>query len=187
MVDTHRLFRNSCLNFNSTYSGSGQVSPSFSPSKPDCHFSADLCVKQATWMKSMYLAFTGYVSGLVGPDRSSHPLHLVERDTGGNCRRGSCWEDLGLKHAKLKADAWALAGRQHTESWLHGEGGCEASKAPTGEKISSWLFPSHRSAIAAGLHGYNGVLVGLLMAVFSAKGDYHWWLLLPVALVSMTW
>ncbi|XP_032867103.1 urea transporter 2-like [Tyto alba] len=42
-----------------------------------------------------------------------------------------------------------------------------------------------RSAISAGLYGYNGVLVGLLMAVFSAKGDYHWWLLLPVALVSM--
>ncbi|KAB1256335.1 Urea transporter 2 [Camelus dromedarius] len=44
-----------------------------------------------------------------------------------------------------------------------------------------------RSAIAAGLHGYNGVLVGLLMAVFSDKGDYYWWLLLPVILMSMTW
>ncbi|NXO66300.1 UT2 protein, partial [Phainopepla nitens] len=40
--------------------------------------------------------------------------------------------------------------------------------------------------IAAGLYGYNGLLVGLLMAVFSADGDYNWWLLLPVALVSMT-
>jgi len=45
----------------------------------------------------------------------------------------------------------------------------------------------HRSAIAAGLHGYNGILVGLLMAVFSDKGDYYWWLLPPVAVVSMCW
>uniref|UniRef100_A0A8D0GZN8 Urea transporter n=1 Tax=Sphenodon punctatus TaxID=8508 RepID=A0A8D0GZN8_SPHPU len=48
------------------------------------------------------------------------------------------------------------------------------------------LLSQDRSAIAAGLHGYNGVLVGLLMAVFSDMGDYYWWLLLPVALVSMT-
>lgn len=187
-MDTHRLFRNSCRNFNSTYSGSGEVRSSFSPSKPDPHFNADLCVKQAIWMKSTYLAFAGYVPGLVGPNRSSHQLHLMQRYTGCNCRRGSWgWEDTGLKHVKLKVGARALAGRHHTESWLHGEGGGDASKAPAGEKISRWLFLSHRSAIAAGLYGYNGVLVGLLMAVFSAKGDYHWWLLLPVALVSMTW
>ncbi|NXD10530.1 UT2 protein, partial [Nothocercus nigrocapillus] len=52
--------------------------------------------------------------------------------------------------------------------------------------LTALMLGQDRSAIAAGLHGYNGVLVGLLMAVFSAKGDYHWWLLLPVALVSMT-
>lgn len=46
---------------------------------------------------------------------------------------------------------------------------------------------SPRSAIAAGLQGYNGVLVGLLMAVFSDKGDYYWWLLLPVIIMSMAW
>lgn len=45
----------------------------------------------------------------------------------------------------------------------------------------------HRSTIAAGLHGYNGILVGLLMAVFSDKGDYYWWLLPPVAVISMAW
>lgn len=39
----------------------------------------------------------------------------------------------------------------------------------------------------AGLHGYNGVLVGLLMAVFSDKGSYYWWLLLPVIVMSMSW
>ncbi|KAM8793565.1 urea transporter 2-like [Eudromia elegans] len=52
--------------------------------------------------------------------------------------------------------------------------------------LTALMLGQDRSAIAAGLHGYNGVLVGLLMAVFSAKGDYHWWLLLPVALVSTT-
>ncbi|NXF44348.1 UT2 protein, partial [Oceanites oceanicus] len=52
--------------------------------------------------------------------------------------------------------------------------------------LTALILGQDRSAIAAGLYGYNGVLVGLLMAVFSTKGDYHWWLLLPVALVSMT-
>ncbi|GAB0202708.1 urea transporter 2-like [Grus japonensis] len=51
--------------------------------------------------------------------------------------------------------------------------------------LTALILGQDRSAIAAGLYGYNGVLVGLLMAVFSAKGDYHWWLLLPIALVSM--
>uniref|UniRef100_A0A8C3UQ99 Urea transporter n=2 Tax=Catharus ustulatus TaxID=91951 RepID=A0A8C3UQ99_CATUS len=52
--------------------------------------------------------------------------------------------------------------------------------------LTALILGQDRSAVAAGLHGYNGVLVGLLMAVFSADGDYNWWLLLPVALVSMT-
>ncbi|XP_010003338.1 PREDICTED: urea transporter 2 [Chaetura pelagica] len=51
--------------------------------------------------------------------------------------------------------------------------------------LTALILGQDKSAIAAGLHGYNGVLVGMLMAIFSAKGDYHWWLLLPVALVSM--
>lgn len=49
------------------------------------------------------------------------------------------------------------------------------------------LLCAPRSAIMAGLHGYNGVLVGLLMAVFSDKGNYYWWLLLPVIVMSMSW
>ncbi|NXF11054.1 UT2 protein, partial [Smithornis capensis] len=52
--------------------------------------------------------------------------------------------------------------------------------------LTALILGQDRSAMAAGLYGYNGVLVGLLMAVFSAEGDYHWWLLLPVALMSMT-
>ena len=46
---------------------------------------------------------------------------------------------------------------------------------------------AHRSTIAAGLHGYNATLVGILMAVFSDKGNYFWWLLFPVCAISMTW
>ncbi|NXJ70592.1 UT2 protein, partial [Rostratula benghalensis] len=52
--------------------------------------------------------------------------------------------------------------------------------------LTALILSQDRSAIAAGMYGYNGVLVGLLMAIFSAKGDYHWWLLLPIVLMSMT-
>ncbi len=46
---------------------------------------------------------------------------------------------------------------------------------------------SLRGAIANGLYGYNGILVGLLMAVFSNAGDWYWWLLLPNIFMSMAW
>ncbi|XP_061118136.1 urea transporter 2-like [Conger conger] len=52
--------------------------------------------------------------------------------------------------------------------------------------ISALLLHQSRGAIAAGLYGYNGILVGLLMAVFSDKGDWYWWLLLPNIFMSMT-
>ncbi|XP_078406630.1 urea transporter 2-like isoform X2 [Cetorhinus maximus] len=52
--------------------------------------------------------------------------------------------------------------------------------------LAALMLSQNRSAIAAGLYGYNGILVGLLMAVFCDKGDWHWWLLLAVIFVSMT-
>ncbi|XP_055273256.1 urea transporter 2 [Moschus berezovskii] len=52
--------------------------------------------------------------------------------------------------------------------------------------LTALILSQDKSAIAAGLHGYNGVLVGLLLAVFSDKGDYFWWLLLPVIVMSMS-
>ncbi|XP_057554910.1 urea transporter 2 [Hippopotamus amphibius kiboko] len=52
--------------------------------------------------------------------------------------------------------------------------------------LTALILSQDKSAIAAGLHGYNGVLVGLLMAVFSDKGDYCWWLLLPVIAMSVS-
>ncbi|KAM9820125.1 urea transporter 2-like [Neosynchiropus ocellatus] len=51
--------------------------------------------------------------------------------------------------------------------------------------VSALLFGYKRDAISAGLQGYNGTLVGMLMAVFSAKEAWYWWLLLPNAFMSM--
>ncbi|XP_029295683.1 LOW QUALITY PROTEIN: urea transporter 2 [Cottoperca gobio] len=51
--------------------------------------------------------------------------------------------------------------------------------------ISALILQQSRGAIASGLYGYNGILVGLLMAVFSHKGDWYWWLLLPNIFLSM--
>ncbi|XP_072215642.1 urea transporter 2-like [Excalfactoria chinensis] len=60
--------------------------------------------------------------------------------------------------------------------------GCVGTTTST---LTALALSQERSAIAAGLHGYNGILVGLLMAVYSDKGDYYWWLLPPVAVISM--
>ncbi|XP_068616875.1 urea transporter 2 [Brachionichthys hirsutus] len=51
--------------------------------------------------------------------------------------------------------------------------------------LSAVILQQNRGAIAAGLYGYNGILVGLLMAVFSNAGDWYWWLLLPNIFMSM--
>ncbi|KAF7660150.1 hypothetical protein LDENG_00286840 [Lucifuga dentata] len=51
--------------------------------------------------------------------------------------------------------------------------------------ISALILRQNRGAIAAGLYGYNGILVGLLMAVFSNAGNWYWWLLLPNIFMSM--
>ncbi|XP_048399175.1 urea transporter 2-like isoform X3 [Stegostoma tigrinum] len=51
--------------------------------------------------------------------------------------------------------------------------------------VAAILLSQNRSAIAAGLYGYNGTLVGLLMAVFCDKGDWYWWLMLAVIFMSM--
>ncbi|XP_076026881.1 urea transporter 1 [Genypterus blacodes] len=40
--------------------------------------------------------------------------------------------------------------------------------------------------VSRGQHGFNGMLVALLMGIFSSAGDYYWWLLLPVCLGSAT-
>ncbi|KAM4707196.1 urea transporter 2-like [Discoglossus pictus] len=52
--------------------------------------------------------------------------------------------------------------------------------------ITAIILSQDRSAIAAGCYGNNGILVGLLIPIFSSMGDWYWWLLFPVALTSMT-
>ncbi|XP_017532410.2 urea transporter 1 isoform X1 [Manis javanica] len=61
--------------------------------------------------------------------------------------------------------------------------GCVGTVVST---LTALLLSQDRSAIAAGLQGYNATLVGILMAVLSDKGNYFWWLLLPVSAMSMT-
>ncbi|OXB58332.1 hypothetical protein ASZ78_001027 [Callipepla squamata] len=61
--------------------------------------------------------------------------------------------------------------------------GCVGTATST---LTALALSLERSAIAAGLHSYNGILVGVLMAVYSDKGDYYWWLLPPVAVISMS-
>ncbi|XP_010218877.1 PREDICTED: urea transporter 2-like [Tinamus guttatus] len=60
--------------------------------------------------------------------------------------------------------------------------GCTGMAVST---LTALTLSQDRSAIAAGLYGYNGLLVGLLMAIYSDKGDYYWWLLPPVVVISM--
>ncbi|XP_006144465.1 urea transporter 1 isoform X1 [Tupaia chinensis] len=61
--------------------------------------------------------------------------------------------------------------------------GCVGTVVST---LTALLLSQDRSAIAAGLQGYNGTLLGILMALFSSMGGYYWWLLLPVSAMSMT-
>ncbi|KAL2778071.1 urea transporter 1 isoform 2 [Daubentonia madagascariensis] len=61
--------------------------------------------------------------------------------------------------------------------------GCMATVVST---LTALLLSQDRSAIAAGLQGYNATLLGILIAVFSDKENYSWWLLLPVSAMSMT-
>ncbi|KAM7368827.1 hypothetical protein PAMP_013134 [Pampus punctatissimus] len=56
----------------------------------------------------------------------------------------------------------------------------------SGLLITAGLFLQNPwEAISVGLYGYNGTLVGILMAVLSAKGSWYWWLLLPNVFMSM--
>ncbi|XP_041925689.1 urea transporter 1 [Alosa sapidissima] len=52
--------------------------------------------------------------------------------------------------------------------------------------LTAIIIGQDSAEIAGGLHGFNGMLVALLMAVFSAAGDWYWWLLLPACLGGAT-
>ncbi|CAK6967913.1 urea transporter 2 [Scomber scombrus] len=52
--------------------------------------------------------------------------------------------------------------------------------------LTAVIMGQDSAEVSAGLHGFNGMLVSLLMGVFSSTGDWYWWLLLPVCLGSAT-
>lgn len=52
--------------------------------------------------------------------------------------------------------------------------------------LTAVITGQDKAEVSAGLHGFNGMLVSLLMGEFSSAGDWYWTLLLPVCLGSAT-
>ncbi|XP_031440600.1 urea transporter 1 [Clupea harengus] len=52
--------------------------------------------------------------------------------------------------------------------------------------LTAIIIGQDSAEIAGGLHGFNGMLVALLMGVFSSAGDWYWWLLIPACLGGAT-
>uniref|UniRef100_A0A7N5ZT49 Urea transporter n=1 Tax=Anabas testudineus TaxID=64144 RepID=A0A7N5ZT49_ANATE len=52
--------------------------------------------------------------------------------------------------------------------------------------ITAVIMGQDSAEVSGGHHGFNGMLVSLLMGVFSSAGDWYWWLLLPACLGSAT-
>ncbi|KAK2860275.1 hypothetical protein Q7C36_004441 [Tachysurus vachellii] len=50
--------------------------------------------------------------------------------------------------------------------------------------VMAILIREPQAEVSRGEHGYNGMLVALLIGVFSNAGDWYWWLLLPVCLAG---
>ncbi|KAM8899128.1 urea transporter 1 isoform 2-T4 [Spinachia spinachia] len=50
--------------------------------------------------------------------------------------------------------------------------------------LTAVIIGQDSAEVQAGLHGFNGMLVSLLMGVFSSAGPWYWWLLLPVCFGS---
>ncbi|XP_054457780.1 urea transporter 2 [Anoplopoma fimbria] len=50
--------------------------------------------------------------------------------------------------------------------------------------LTAVIIGQDSAEVSGGLHGFNGMLVSLLMGVFSSAGDWYWWLLLPVCFGS---
>ncbi|KAI1888621.1 hypothetical protein AGOR_G00187040 [Albula goreensis] len=52
--------------------------------------------------------------------------------------------------------------------------------------LTAIIIGQDSAEVAGGLHGFNGMLVSLLIGVFSSAGDWYWWLLLPACLAAAT-
>ncbi|XP_068164534.1 urea transporter 1 isoform X2 [Antennarius striatus] len=52
--------------------------------------------------------------------------------------------------------------------------------------LTALIIGQDSAEVTAGVHGYNGMLVALLMGALSSAGDWYWWLLVPACLGSAT-
>ncbi|KAM6949292.1 urea transporter 1 [Aplochiton taeniatus] len=52
--------------------------------------------------------------------------------------------------------------------------------------LTAVIIGQDSAEVSGGLHGFNGMLVSLLIGLFSSAGDWYWWLLLPVCLGGAT-
>ncbi|XP_061109144.1 urea transporter 1 [Conger conger] len=52
--------------------------------------------------------------------------------------------------------------------------------------LTAIIIGQESKEVVGGLHGFNGMLVALLMGTFSSAGDWYWWLLLPACLAGAT-
>ncbi|XP_075891675.1 urea transporter 2 [Nelusetta ayraudi] len=52
--------------------------------------------------------------------------------------------------------------------------------------MTAVILGQDRTKVSEGNHGFNGMLVPLLIGVLSSAGDWYWWLLLPSCLGSAT-
>ncbi|XP_068612243.1 urea transporter 1 [Brachionichthys hirsutus] len=52
--------------------------------------------------------------------------------------------------------------------------------------LTALITGQDSATVTAGVHGYNGMLVALLMGASSSAGDWYWWLLLPACFGSAT-
>ncbi|XP_070849611.1 urea transporter 1 [Chaetodon trifascialis] len=52
--------------------------------------------------------------------------------------------------------------------------------------LTAVVIGQDSAEVSGGHHGFNGMLVSLLMGEFSSAGDWYWWLLLPACLGSAT-
>ncbi|KAI5619902.1 urea transporter 1-like, partial [Silurus asotus] len=50
--------------------------------------------------------------------------------------------------------------------------------------VMAILIGQESAKVSRGEHGYNGMLVALLIGVFNSAGEWYWWLLLPACLAG---
>ncbi|XP_066575963.1 urea transporter 2 isoform X2 [Amia ocellicauda] len=52
--------------------------------------------------------------------------------------------------------------------------------------LTALIIGQNSKEVSQGFHGFNGMLVAILISLFSARGDWYWWLLIPCCLAGAT-